>query len=229
MYYKVRNFEFNMRLEPIIDLCVNKAVGFEALSRLVTDDVGREAFNYEFFFSGLTVDEHLSVVHAQLDIYQKWSEQHPEIYGERFLFVNVSPMILDDDDAFYTFIPYVNSYPIALEIDSHLSALSKRAKENAKKLQSYGIQVWIDDYPGHGIISGKIWDGVKIDRFAFQRGFDASMEGEDYNDYHRVSHVGPLVIEGIESDEHLLYAKSIGAQFGQGYLWSSDVSIFACN
>ncbi|MGL4751477.1 MAG: EAL domain-containing protein [Aeromonadaceae bacterium] len=216
--YKVKGIEFQLRLEPIVSLNNGEVIGFEALSR-VTDSSALKV-DYEVFFGELSLSDSLHLVERQMEIFQKWIELHPEVYKGKFLFVNVQPSILEDRDACHCFIPFLRYFPIGIEIDNHLSYMHSQALTNIAILKSYGAQVWIDDFPGHGEIKGNFWNGVKIDRWAFQGGFRRSMSGYGHADYSRACEVGPLVIEGIETEDHLDYAVSLGARYGQGYLWS---------
>lgn len=220
MSYTVKDILFNLRLEPIVYLRDGCTVGFEALSRLA-DRSHHSSFNYEIFFSDLSADESIHIIERQLEIYQKWSAQHPEIYGGKSLFINVSPLVLEDQDACNCFIPFLRYFNIAIEVDNHLSMMSEQAKRNIAVLKSYGMQIWVDDFDGSGNINDSFWNGVKIDRWAFQDNFKLASSGNCGSNYSEVMHVGPLVIEGIENEDHLEYAVSIGARYGQGYLWAA--------
>ncbi|UXB09950.1 EAL domain-containing protein (plasmid) [Aeromonas dhakensis] len=219
--YKVKNTELQLRLEPIVSLHDGIPVGFEALSRVVTCLISCNSFDYETFFRSLDKSDCEYVIERQLEIYQKWTRQHPEIYMGKFLFINVHPAILEDSDACQRFLPYLRCFSIAIEIDSHLSEMSEKAKANIAALKTFGVQIWIDDFPGYGRLSGAFWSGVKIDRWAFQQSFKSSGDGDEYCDFSVVSNIGPLVIEGIESKAHLAHAIGLGARYGQGYLWAA--------
>lgn len=218
--YKINGVELQLRLEPIVLLDSGIPVGFEALSR-ITKSSTSTPFDYEAFFSGLEVADYQYVIERQLEIYQKWSEQHPEMFGGKFLFINVHPAILEDRDACQSFLPYLRYFSVAIEVDSHFSEMSEKAKANIAVLKTFGVQIWIDDFPGYGRFKGAFWSGVKIDRWAFQRSFKESNQGAVFCDFSSASDVGPLVIEGIENEDHLAHAIKLGACYGQGYLWSA--------
>lgn len=86
-----------------------------------------------------------------------------------------------------------------------------------RELRSSGVEVWLDDFGEHDLgdelLDRTDLDVVKLDRSSLAWAADrlSSVVG-------RVHRRGGLVtVEGIESDDHLLTARTTGADAGQGF------------
>ena len=116
--YFVSGRQLALRLEPIVNLRTNKVVGYEALSRFVEKKSKDSISDYEGYFLNLSPCALISVISSQLEIYQKWHSQHPEIYANKILFLNVRRDLLEDDFFVSMFLPFSKTFKIAIEIDA---------------------------------------------------------------------------------------------------------------
>lgn len=91
----------------------------------------------------------------------------------------------------------------------------------------YGVQISVDDFgSGHDGIDRVLSvnpDNVKIDGGLFRRVIDGDSHAS--NILHRVcewlfEQATPVIFEHIETAEDLVFAKKLGANMGQGFLWS---------
>lgn len=219
--YTIGDINFQLRLEPIVSLHSGGFLGFEALSR-VTGSSLSSTFDYEVFFASLSIKKHAVVVREQLKAFRLKCIENPGSYCGKWLFINLTPSVLEVDSVCQHIAQNLNYFPIAIEVDSHLRDISDKAKANVIMLQKIGAQIWIDDFLGDGSIRSTLWDGIKIDRFAFQDGFDELNDKVGEQRYQDLLNVAPLIIEGIENKEHLDYAKLTGACYGQGYYWAAN-------
>jgi EAL domain-containing protein (putative c-di-GMP-specific phosphodiesterase class I) len=111
------------------------------------------------------------------------------------------------------------------------SGLDGRLLENMRELATMGIPISLDDFGKGATNFDRISDlpvsEVKIDRKIFQKcrkgEFPPSLLKEII-DYCRSRSIG-TVIEGIETADDLVLAKSLGADCGQGFYWGKPVPI----
>lgn len=227
--YVVSGERLALRLEPIVHLKNNQVIGYEALSRFVEKTNKDSAYDYESYFFNLSSCALIGIINRQLEIYQKWHSQHPEIYGDKVLFINVRKDLLEDDFFVSMFFPFSKLFNIAIEIDASACRLNSVMKRRVNELTDLGISVWVDDYAGDESINHQDWDGIKIDKFAFWSSFESESNllseldvDKILNRYDNSQYRKPtLLVEGIESEAHLSHAIESGFELGQGYYWKS--------
>lgn len=204
--------DFCSRLEPIVCLRHGEIIGYEVLSLCLTDKTHPEKL-----FNQLSADDHIELISRQLDKYQKWTEQHPELYKNKKLYININDIIFQDTELVSYFLPYCRHYGISIELEKH-GMLKKHEVLTIEKFKSMEIQVWLDDYNGYDITQTiGVWDGIKVDKKYFwqQHNKQRCPLGEIKNILPKV------IIEGIEHLGHYQTAKHSGANYGQGFLWNS--------
>lgn len=210
--HHVRGETFSLVFEPIVDMTSDKIVGYEGLCRCSNSNVSAE-----IFFKTLSIKEHLDLLSRQLQKYQKWVEQHPEIYHERTLFLNINQELLLEADFPTFFLPYCRHYPINLELEPLRPLTSAHRLAIKELVDSYGIPLWLDDYAG-GILPAlpEAWSGIKLDRYFFW-----SLRVNNKNNivlddaFSRTN----VICEGVETDLEKKAALALGLRYGQGYLW----------
>lgn len=225
--YVVSGKRLALRLEPIVNLRKNQVIGYEALSRFV--ETASNNTDYEGYFFNLTPCALVGIINRQLEIYQKWLNQHPEIYGDKVLFVNVRRDLLEDDFFVSNFFPFSKLFKIAIEIDASSCQLNSVMKRRIDELTDLGISVWVDDYAGDVSICHQYWDGIKVDKFAFWSSFENESNPLSDLDVDKILNryddsrfrKPTLLVEGIESEAHLSHAIASGFELGQGYYWKS--------
>ena len=149
--------------------------------------------------------------------------------------VNCSAAVLTDPD-FIVALPVllrrhrVAAGMLSIELtEISYPGLDDRLLENMRELGRIGVPISLDDF-GKGAtnfdrISELPISEVKIDRKIFQKcrngEFPVSLLREIV-DYCRSRTIG-TVIEGIETDADLILARSLGADWGQGFYWGKPV------
>ncbi|MCP8892782.1 EAL domain-containing protein [Sphingomonas faeni] len=149
--------------------------------------------------------------------------------------VNCSAAVLTDPD-FIVALPIllrrhrVAAGMLSIELtEISYPGLDDRLLENMRELGRIGVPISLDDF-GKGAtnfdrISELPISEVKIDRKIFQKcrngEFPVSLLREIV-DYCRSRTIG-TVIEGIETDADLILARSLGADWGQGFYWGKPV------
>jgi EAL domain-containing protein (putative c-di-GMP-specific phosphodiesterase class I) len=100
-----------------------------------------------------------------------------------------------------------------------------------KKLREIGLKIYIDDF-GTGYSSLSYLHRFPIDALKIDRSFIAEISQVDETSSSTIVHsiiglahnLGVKVIaEGIENDDHLVYLKASGCDYGQGYLFSKPL------
>ena len=96
--------------------------------------------------------------------------------------------------------------------------------EVANKLRKEGFEIWMDDF-GMGYSSLGTLKDFDFDEIKFDMSF---MKNFSFRSQQIVKHVVSLckslgiqtLAEGVETEEHLAFLKSIGCEKAQGYLFS---------
>lgn len=210
--HDIRGERFFLVFEPIVDMLNNEVIGYEGLCRSELGNV-----NPETFFKTLSINEHFDLLSKQLQKYQKWVEQHPEIYQGRRLFLNINQELLVEDDLLALFIPYYRHYPISLELEPQYPLTCTQRLAIKSIIGAHGIPVWFDDYAdGVLLATYEIWSGVKLDRHFFW-----SLARDSKKNITLESHFTAenLICEGVETSQEKDVALALGMRYGQGYLW----------
>jgi EAL domain-containing protein (putative c-di-GMP-specific phosphodiesterase class I) len=216
--------------QPVVDLEDGTVRALEALARW---DSPRHGMFYPADFiataeeSDLIVELDRHMARLSLADLAGWAPEHPELR----LNLNLSGRHLDEPDCFERMVALVTESGadpglVTLEFTEHRppSDLAVCAR-NIAELREAGLQVWLDDFGSgwsglHHLIAFKV-DGVKLDS-AFVGAID--------------SHPGATVVaavtstaaslglsvtvEGVETEEQAARAVELGADYGQGFLWS---------
>lgn len=214
--YTIRTSEFKMKLEPIINIPTGEVLAFEVLSR--AKDV---TLNNELFFKFLTTDELLQLLQRQMERFQKLHEQDENYFSS--MFVNVPVEFIYDEKIIYELYPFFHKFKINFEVECN-SGIFFRDRilwERSSKLLSKGINVWLDDVSedeftsAEELINNKVIYGVKLDKYSFWDSYE-----NNANLYGIIGGIrDKMIVEGIETIDHLVYAKNQSVIFGQGYLW----------
>lgn len=145
------------------------------------------------------------------------------------LAINISPSCLDMvlADFIITQIENAQIDPKLIEIEVTESALPKDYKELIQalwKLRSFGIKISLDDFGvGYNCMRYLVdleVDSIKIDKSFIHQSLQsktAHLTLKSMIDLAKAINL-EVVCEGIETQEHLFLAKTLGADVGQGYL-----------
>lgn len=227
--------DFQVYLQPIIDVKTNEVIGFEALSRLF--DKEGKSFNiidvikvYEHQGKIPKLDQHV------FDTLCDYSVKLKKEFNQEFLFsFNVSPLTLSKD-----FVKYLEKKIKSLGINPGQFIFEvietigfKEINESVKllgQLKDIGFQIAMDDfgmgYSSLSYITKLPLSIIKIDRYFIQN--------YDENKLDKLLIIAirdickslnlKIVVEGIETTKQLDFIKSIEAHYYQGFIHSKAMS-----
>lgn len=241
----LRNGEFFVVYQPIVNMENQSVVGFEALARwkhpkngFISPDVFIPLAEESGFI--LRIGEW--VLNAALKQLKSWHEE-TEIADNIMVSVNLSAKQLKDVNLVTQVRGALDENGIdgkflKLEItESALMENTKLVQEVLTKLHTYGIEFAIDDF-GTGYSSlaylGQLpVQYLKIDRAFVNDLFNDSLKNKDA--FEIITAIVSLahnlninvVAEGIETQAQYALLKKLKCAFGQGYLFSKPLDVFA--
>ncbi len=232
--------QFLLYYQPLIDLCQQKLMGFEALIRWKKPKQGILSpmmFLPSIQSSQLMIALESWILKQACIQCREWNDQHKDKLGESFrININVSANFLKSP----TFIDKlhealeisaVNPHMICLEITENAFIDKASNIDNLlKSVKKLGIQIALDDF-GTGYSSLSYLhrlpiDIVKIDQ-SFVQSLDTDSSLRDITEgiISLVHRLGLSVIaEGIETKEQFTLIRDLSCTYGQGYLFSHPLS-----
>ena len=229
--------QFEIYLQPKVHLITNEIVGAEALVRWNHPTKGLLSpakFIPVFEENGFIIQLDAFVWEETCRLLRKWFEEGRRLFP---ISVNVSRVDLLEPSFFQTITGLVEKYgiePRLLNLELTETAYVKKYDEIkliTKYLQAYGFSVHMDDfgsgYSALNMLQDIAVDTLKID-LSFMSGFEESGRGR--NILSSVIRMAkwldlPVIIEGVETEEQVVFLKSIGCTVAQGYYFSKPVSV----
>jgi diguanylate cyclase (GGDEF)-like protein/PAS domain S-box-containing protein len=234
----LENDELEVYYQPIIGFDRGDIVGFEALVRWTHPERGiitPDKFIHVAEENGLIIDIDRWVLQNACYQIKEW-QQKSIASSSISVSVNISAELINEKG----FLNYVETtleesqlQPASLKLEITERSMvpdNERTVELLSNLLNLGVQVQIDDfgigYSSLGYLSHLPLGGLKIDR-SFVRGItNNDRQREIVNAI--VSLTARLnvsvVAEGVETQEQMDYLKTIGCQFGQGFLIAEPLS-----
>ncbi|MEL6580698.1 MAG: EAL domain-containing protein [Cyanobacteria bacterium J06621_12] len=234
----IANQELVLHYQPIISLDDQKLKGFEALVRWQHPQRGLISPG-EFVplaeETGLVVPLGKWVMYEACSQLQKWQELCPAAH-DLTMSINVAGEQLNDANFLATVdhiieTTQVKSSCLKLEItESMLIEDTKQIMGLLEQVKSRQIELSIDDF-GTGYSSLSYLPQFSVDNLKIDRSFVEAMNLEQQN-LEIVKTIVTLaqvlelqiIAEGIETDEQSQTLKSLGVEFGQGYLFSKPLT-----
>jgi len=229
----IKNEEFRLFFQPVIELRTGKIVGAEALLRWFSPKRG--------LVSPLTfipILEETSLIHEVGDFIFYEAAKYAKKWEKTgiYISVNISPSQVVFGNLLETVIRSIESFnldPSKLVVELTETVLMEnldKSREEIERLNRYGIKMFIDDFgTGYSSLSylKKLpFYAVKIDRSFIkdipENEDDIKISKAIINLAHSLDK--KVVAEGIETKEQLEYMKTLDCDFGQGYLFSKPVS-----
>lgn len=228
---------FDLHYQPIIDLSAGKIVGFETLLRWDRPDHGPvppATFIPVAERTALINPIGKWVLTQACRQFVDWQKSLPGDF-DCVLSVNVSPRQIEQDDLVSQFADVLAETgldPKWLKIEITESAVLEdidNVVRTLDKLHSLGIRIAIDDF-GTGYSSLSTLLRVPIDTIKIDRSFTSTIETDPTA--HRIvkaiinmaySLGKDIVAEGIETKAQASIIHEMGAQYGQGFLYSKPV------
>ncbi|ESA34246.1 response regulator receiver modulated diguanylate cyclase phosphodiesterase with pas pac sensor [Leptolyngbya sp. Heron Island J] len=232
----LKNEDFILYYQPIINLETRVIQGFEALIRWQHPQRGLISPSEFIQLAeeiGVIVHIGESMLHLASQQLEVWQTQFPTNPLSVSVNLSVSQLHeflleqLDEIINIYSFQPS----SLALEItESMLVQHVEETRDLLERIKSRGIQISIDDF-GTGYSSLSYLHKFPIDTLKIDREF-VSLATTDTRNHiiaeslTTLSHLLGLdtIAEGIETTEQLAWLREIGCQSGQGFLFSHPIS-----
>ncbi|MFD0988380.1 EAL domain-containing protein [Methyloligella solikamskensis] len=232
--------QISVLYQPITRLANNQLAGFEALMRW--DHPTRGRLGAEDFIpiaeeTGLIVELGSYVLTQALEQAAEWHRALPRVRDPLFVSVNVSSRQLFRQDLVQEIRHLLarETVPrgtLRLEItESLIMENPERATEMLEWLQSFGARIALDDF-GTGYCSLSYLhrfpcDTIKVDRSLVRDGGMSGTSPLILKSIIALAHdlEKEVVAEGIETEEHAAYLRSLGCEFGQGFYYGEPMSV----
>lgn len=235
----VKNSDFVMHYQPIMDLKTDRLVGFEGLIRWVHPKLGLVA---PMDFIPLSEETGLIFPIGEWILKEACSQVH--IWQEQYKFtpplklsVNISAKQLSQPDLVTKISKILSetgfdASSLALEItESMIMENPDAAAEMMVQLRDKGIHIHIDDF-GTGYSSLSYINRFPINALKIDRSFVAKMFGNDENMEIIKAIISlahslnlDLIAEGVELTAQLSHLKNLKCHFGQGFLLSRPMEV----
>jgi diguanylate cyclase (GGDEF)-like protein len=226
--------ELRAHYQPIMDLASGSVLGMEALVRWEHPERGLippDQFIPLAEETGLILPIGAWVLDHSLQQLRAWQEEFPGA-ADLWMAVNISPRQLSDPDLTHKISRSLrdsglDASSLHLEItETAIMNSLDRSTATLEALRSLGVQLIIDDF-GTGYSSLARLKRLPVTALKIDRTFVDGL-GMDSSDLSIVDAIANLarslnldvIAEGVETREQLEILHTLGANMGQGYLWS---------
>ncbi|MFL0801251.1 MAG: EAL domain-containing protein [Agarilytica sp.] len=231
LFSAVKDEEFQLYYQPIIDLHCNKIIGCEALIRW-KDNHGNFVSPMEFIpvveESGLICELGRWINLTAVKQWKMWQQLVPDL---KYISVNVSPRQLETSTFVDDLLRMVTEYNIKpqnlqLEITEGTFLQESENSDGAlHKLANHGFRLAIDDF-GTGYSSLAYLKRLSVDVIKIDRSFIKDIE-TDSSDRDIVSAILAMnkklgfktLVEGVETPKQNQIVHDLGCDSAQGYLY----------
>ncbi len=234
----VRNGDFDIQYQPIVELSEGKLKGFEALIRWNSKELGQispETFIPIAEESELIFEIGRWVLYRACNDMSSWLCHLPEHMQETTISVNVSPRQLQSPDILKdienalteSMLPPQN---LVIEVtESAIITDAKGALETLNELKKMGVKLHLDDF-GEGYSSLSLlyrfpFDTMKIDR-SYVSGLHNNRDNSEV--VRTIINLGhsmkkEVIAEGIETSIEAKALKNFRCELGQGFFFSKPM------
>lgn len=239
MHQAMEQGEFQMYLQPKVDLETGKTSSAEALVRWIPSS-GKPIYPGQFIpifeKNGFCVDLDMYMVEKACRLIREWMDGG---IAPIPLSVNQSKLLFYETDYVDRLKDLLDRYRIPAELIT-LEILEGLAMENIEelnekilRLKEIGFQISLDDF-GSGYSSLNTLATLKIDELKFDRGFLAGIPRDEEGGRQIIimkqiiqiaAKLGiRTVTEGVETKENEEMIRGMGCEYAQGYYYSRPVS-----
>ncbi len=237
--YAIKNREFVVYYQPIIDLEKLELIGFEALMRWNHPQKGMimpSDFIPVSETTGLIVPMTLWILRESCENIVKWQNKY-NLNKDLLISVNLSGKHFASPDLVQQIQKIVEETGINvkyLKMEITESAVMENAEtaiQMLKQIRELGVQLSIDDF-GTGYSSLSYLHRFPINTLKVDRSFVRTMEAATENGEIVRTIIAlakslklNVIAEGIESIHQLHQLRILGCEYGQGYLFSRPVPV----
>ncbi len=221
----LQNNDLLLMYQPIIDTNNNHCRKLEALLRLRTNT---DKLLPPFFLAAIERAGMAPIIDFWV-CQQVCRDTEHQQNTALHVSINLHPDTLKDNEVIKKIIKIMQGMNVSFEIIERSFSGSNRVKANIRKLREAGFLISMDDfgtgYSGIAALSASQVDIVKIDKILLDQA--NSPEGLIILQHscQMCLRLGlDLVIEGVETDQQLAIALSVGAQQVQGWYYSEALS-----
>ncbi|MDQ2855094.1 MAG: bifunctional diguanylate cyclase/phosphodiesterase, partial [Acidobacteriota bacterium] len=232
--HAIERKEVKVHYQPIVSLSDKMLVGFEALARLESAELGPispSQFIPLAEETGLIIPLGFLVLEEACKQMVQWHRQYPQ-EPQLSLSVNLSSKQftqLNLVDSIKKILGETGMDPACLHLEITESVIMEKAQDAAEmlsQLKAVGVKLSIDDFgTGYSSLSylhSFPFDILKIDRsFVCRMGVDKESTGIVETILALAHKLGKkAVAEGVENETQIELLKGMGCGYGQGYLFS---------
>lgn len=232
--HAIERKEVSVHYQPIVSLVDKKLVGFEALARIDSPELGPISpaqFIPLAEETGLIIPLGLLVLQEACRQMHEWHKQHPRqqpltisvnLSSKQFTQLNLVDLIRKG-------LEETEMDPASLHLEITESVIMEKAQDAAEmlsQLKNLGVKLSIDDF-GTGYSSLSYLHSFPFDILKVDRSFVCRM-GNDHESLGIVETILTLaqklgkkvVAEGVETEQQVAALLELGCGYGQGYLFS---------
>lgn len=237
MHKAIKEKQFELFYQPIVELATTRIIGFEALIRWPHPKLGIISpidFIYLAETTGQIVPITIQVLKDACRQIKKWHD----LTGEKYIVsVNISSRHFEHAglvDQVESVLKETKILPRCLKLEITESAVMQNAEfaiATLKRIKETGVSISIDDF-GTGYSSLSYLHKFPIDTLKIDRSFVAAMEdgsenGEIVKTIMALAHALNLdvVAEGIETAEQFFQLKHLACEYGQGFLFTRPMPV----
>ena len=234
----IKNDQFVLHFQPIVNLSQRTLAGFESLVRWQHPTKGLlspENFIPEAESTGMIVQLGRHIIECGCRQLAQWQNDIPNLPEDFKLNINVSPRQLLDPGFTDSLLESVDRYDlqthtVCLEItESSLFEDSDQAIKLLRQLRAYGFHLSLDDF-GTGYSSLSYLDDLPVDALKIDRSFVNKLE-DQFGDHAIIRMIIALaetlkigvVAEGVETQQQLQLLESMNCKSVQGYFFSKPM------
>ena len=237
----LKNEEFVLFYQPIINLASKKVSGFEALIRLKKDEAYIPPYTFlkEVEELDLMYDITLWVFKTALKEVEKLGEFKEQMTPDCYISINISYKQLLNTNFIQDVMAIKTNYqessfPICFELIERFPLDDvEKVKEVITKLKQHGIKIAMDDfgveYSNFDLLEKLNYDIVKLDKIFVEDIDTSSVKKLTLQSvcYSMKNNNKKVVIEGVEAYEQLKVIQAFGHHFVniQGYYYSKPLPI----
>ncbi|NVJ49362.1 MAG: EAL domain-containing protein [Gammaproteobacteria bacterium] len=233
--HAIQTSQFNITIQPQVDLFTQQIVGGEVLIRWQHPEKG-EIPPQEFIELAEQTGLISQITQQVIDHSFHWLSVQETLPKNFLLAINLSAQELYDNEL----LPFIeeriqvyNIHPHHVAFEITESSMMRNAEQSLKaihQLQQYGFSIAIDDF-GTGYSSLSYLQKIKADKIKVDLSF---VKGVHHNKTNQAiirtitqlaqSINAKTIAEGIESADELVIVKDLKCDFGQGHFWSQPLA-----